>query len=74
MPDLFISMRAADAATHFRALADEAEQAIERDGALEYRIAAEPNRRGPALTIIFNNDDMERSEMDGRTIVEVEDR
>jgi hypothetical protein len=33
-------------------------------------VDAEPNASGPTITVHFNNDDMERDEMSGRTIVD----
>lgn len=73
MDDFFIGMRAKDAEVVFRKLADEAAQAIGRDGAFDWRMVAESNDDNTqVITIHFNNDDMERPEMDGRTIVDWE--
>jgi hypothetical protein len=68
--DLWISMRSADAVRFFERVAEDARQADGRDGAFEVVVDAEPNASGPTITVHFNNDDMERDEMSGRTIVD----
>jgi hypothetical protein len=70
---IWISMRAEDAERIFTDLAENARQAIGRDGALDVTIDAEYNARGARpVRLVFNNDDMERPEVAGRTIVEWE--
>jgi hypothetical protein len=71
--ELFIGMRAQDAAALFDLLAVEAYDAIGRDDAFRVPINAEANSDGRAIRIVFNNDDMERDEMTGRTVVDWED-
>jgi hypothetical protein len=67
--EMFISLRAAEAADLFWKLA-EAAAADTRDGAFEFKVQAE-GIQGGSVVLIFNNDDMERPEMNGRTIIEV---
>lgn len=73
--DLTIGMTAKDAVEHFTALKAKAEAAIANgvDGkpaAFEYTIYGEGNYVGKnEITLRFDNDDMERPEMSGRTIV-----
>lgn len=67
---LWVGMRAEDAAQLFGRMAAEAQQAVGRDGAFEVKVEAEPNAAGPAIDLVFNNDDMERDEMTGRVVVD----
>jgi hypothetical protein len=69
---MWIGMRAQDAAVLFERLTEDARQAIGRDGAMEIELLAEPNEVNDEVRLVFNNDDMERPEMAGRTIVEWE--
>jgi hypothetical protein len=66
---LYISMRAEDAARLLADAADAAKSADGRDGAFEVRLPAEWNDGGQ-VEIVFDNDDMERDEMTGRTIAD----
>jgi hypothetical protein len=68
---LYVSMRAKGAAEFFASVSRAAAEieSIGRDGAFEQRIAGEWGDGG-RVEIVFNNDDMERPEMDGRTIVD----
>jgi hypothetical protein len=71
MPNLYVSMRAEEAATLFERLAMAARDADGNDGAFEERVAAFANTPGaPAVVVIFNNDDMEREDMDDTILVE----
>jgi hypothetical protein len=67
-----ISMRAAEAVVLFERLASDAKAADSRDGAFSVEIPAEANVGDGQFTLIFNNDDMERPEMDGRILFEAE--
>jgi hypothetical protein len=69
---MWVGMRAEDAVALFERLAEDARQAIGRDGAMKIELLAEPNEVSGEVRLVFNNDDMERPEMAGRTIVEWE--
>jgi hypothetical protein len=70
--ELWISMRAEDAVAVFERVVENARQAAGQDGAFEVEIDAEPNTAGGRIRLVFCNDDMEREEMTGRTIVDWE--
>jgi hypothetical protein len=66
---LYVSMRAKEAAEFFASVSRAATESNGRDGAFEHRLAGEWDDGG-RVEIVFNNDDMERPEMGGRTIVD----
>lgn len=70
MTTIWIGMRAVDAAILFERLAQKARAVRGIDGALDVRVDAESNESVGRVELVFNNDDMERDEMNGRTIVD----
>lgn len=70
MTTIWIGMRAQDAAVLFDRLAQEARATDGRDGALDVCVDAESNVNSGRVELVFNNDDMERDDMTGRTIVD----
>lgn len=70
MRELWISMRSADAVRFFERVVEAAREADGRDGAFEVALETEPNEGGPTINVTFGNDDMERDEMSGRTIID----
>lgn len=78
--DIGIGMRAEEAVTFFTSALQSAQQAVAegsstqaRDGALEVALEGDDNRGRFPVTITFNNDDMQRDEMKGRVIVDMDD-
>jgi hypothetical protein len=73
--DITISMRAADAVEHFTKALEEAKAAVRgAEGSprsFEYTIYGK-DERGGDVNLRFENDDMERSEMTGTTIVDID--
>lgn len=70
--ELWISMRAEDAVPLLERVLENARQAVGQDGAFEVEVEAEPNTGSGHIRLVFCNDDMEREEMVGRTIVDWE--
>lgn len=71
MTTISIGMRAADAATELTKLANAAHLAEENGTPFSYTVYAKDQHGGEVL-LEFGNDDMERPEMVGETIVEIE--
>jgi hypothetical protein len=63
-------MRTKDAIPFLERALAEAREAGGRDGAWSVEIEAESNIESEPVVVTFNNDDMERDDMTGRTIVD----